>query len=119
MLAVGFSDSRIKVWSLIPQKLKAMKNAEQLQDINLEAGIKFSYLIYIQMCNILYYFLFCYLLDDVLQRIMEDRSAETTKTLIGHSRSVSKTSFSPDKTLLLSCSVDGTGYYIFVFIIYR
>lgn len=38
MMAVGFSDSRIKVWSLVPQKLKAMKNAEQLQDINLEAG---------------------------------------------------------------------------------
>ncbi|KAK7580412.1 hypothetical protein V9T40_001041 [Parthenolecanium corni] len=83
MLAVGFADSRIKVWSLVPQKLKAMKSAEQLQDINLEA-------------------------DDVLQRIMEDRSAETTKTLIGHTRSVTKISFSPDKTLLVSSSVDGT-----------
>jgi len=38
MLAVGFTDSRIKVWSLVPQKLKSMKSAEQLQDINLEAG---------------------------------------------------------------------------------
>lgn len=38
MMAVGFTDSRIKVWSLVPQKLKGMKNAEQLQDINLEAG---------------------------------------------------------------------------------
>lgn len=41
MMAVGFSDSRIKVWSLVPQKLKAMKNAEQLQDINLETGCCF------------------------------------------------------------------------------
>jgi len=40
---------------------------------------------------------------------MEDRSAETTKTLIGHTRSVTKISFSPDKTLLVSSSVDGTG----------
>lgn len=41
MLAVGFTDSRIKVWSLVPQKLKSMKSAEQLQDINLEAGNAF------------------------------------------------------------------------------
>lgn len=83
MLAVGFSDSRVKVWSLVPQKLKTMKSAEQLQDINLEA-------------------------DDVMQRIMEDRSAETTKTLLGHTGPVYKTSFSPDRSLLLSCSEDGT-----------
>ncbi len=38
MLAVGFADSRIKIWSLVPQKLKTMKNAEQLQDVNLETG---------------------------------------------------------------------------------
>lgn len=42
MLAVGFSDSRVKVWSLVPQKLKTMKSAEQLQDINLEAGSYFD-----------------------------------------------------------------------------
>lgn len=107
MLAVGFADSRIKVWSLVPQKLKAMKSAEQLQDINLEAGtfyfVAFKKLFSVDWIN------FENFLDDVLQRIMEDRSAETTKTLIGHTRSVTKISFSPDKTLLISSSVDGTG----------
>jgi transcription initiation factor TFIID subunit 5 len=38
LLAVGFSDSTIKIWSLIPQKLRLMKTAEQLQDIDREAG---------------------------------------------------------------------------------
>lgn len=37
MLAVGFTDSIVKVWTLVPQKLKAMKSAEQLQDVNIEA----------------------------------------------------------------------------------
>lgn len=37
MLAVGFIDSIVKVWSLVPQKLKTMKSADQLQDINIEA----------------------------------------------------------------------------------
>ncbi|KAL0274423.1 UNVERIFIED_CONTAM: hypothetical protein PYX00_006847 [Menopon gallinae] len=38
LLGVGFTDSLIKVWSLTPQKLKAMKSAEALQDIDREAG---------------------------------------------------------------------------------
>lgn len=37
MLAVGFSDSLVKVWTLVPQKLRALKTASQLQDINIEA----------------------------------------------------------------------------------
>jgi transcription initiation factor TFIID subunit 5 len=37
MLAVGFSDSIVKVWTLVPQKLKSMKTAEQLQDVNVDA----------------------------------------------------------------------------------
>lgn len=38
LLAIGFSDSGIKVWSLLPQKLRLMKTGEHLQDINREAG---------------------------------------------------------------------------------
>lgn len=38
LLAVGFTDSIIKIWTLVPQKLRAMKSAEQLQDIDREAG---------------------------------------------------------------------------------
>lgn len=37
MLAVGFNDSIIKVWTLVPQKLKAMKSADQLEEVNIEA----------------------------------------------------------------------------------
>jgi transcription initiation factor TFIID subunit 5 len=40
-LAVGFTNSQIKVWSLVPQKLRAMKSAEKLQDIDYEAGYLF------------------------------------------------------------------------------
>ncbi|XP_025832724.1 transcription initiation factor TFIID subunit 5 [Agrilus planipennis] len=83
MLAVGFSDSVVKVWTLVPQKLKAMKNAEQLQEINIEA-------------------------EDVFVRMMDERSGKTSRSLFGHSGSVYSVSFSPDRTLLLSCAEDGT-----------
>jgi len=43
LLAVGFSDSTIKVWSLVQQKLKLMKTAEQLQDIDREAGNLYAF----------------------------------------------------------------------------
>ena len=38
LLAVAFSDSAIKVWSLVPQKLRMMKDGEQLADVEREAG---------------------------------------------------------------------------------
>lgn len=37
-MAIGFRDSGIKVWSLVPQKLRLMKTGEELQDIDREAG---------------------------------------------------------------------------------
>lgn len=48
MLAVGFSDSIVKVWTLVPQKLKSMKTAEQLQDVNVDAedvSVRYYYLV--------------------------------------------------------------------------
>ncbi|XP_076223518.1 TATA-box binding protein associated factor 5 isoform X3 [Nomia melanderi] len=83
LLAIGFSDSSIKVWSLVPQKLRLMKTGEQLQDIDREA-------------------------DDVLVRMMDDRTAETSRTLFGHNGPVYSLSFSPDRNLLLSSSEDST-----------
>lgn len=83
LLAVGFSDSTLKVWSLVPQKLRLMKSGELLADINKEA-------------------------DDVLVRMMDDRTAETVRTLHGHSGPVYSLTFSPDRNLLLSCSEDTT-----------
>lgn len=47
--------------------------------------------------------------DDVLVRMMDDRSAETSRTLHGHNGPVYRVAFSPDRTLLLSCSEDTTG----------
>ncbi|GLH04111.1 hypothetical protein R5R35_003384 [Gryllus longicercus] len=83
LLAVGFTDSIIKVWTLVPQKLRQMKSTEQLQDIDREA-------------------------DDVWVRMMDDRTAETCRTLHGHCGPVYRVAFSPDRTLLLSCSEDTT-----------
>ena len=34
LLATGFSDSVIKTWTLLPHKLKKLKNADALKDIN-------------------------------------------------------------------------------------
>ena len=47
LLAAGFSDSNIRVWTLTPQKLRKVKPAEALKDIDPEA-------------------------DDVLERIMDE-----------------------------------------------
>lgn len=38
LLAIGFGDSGIKVWSLVPQKLRLMKTGEQLNDVDRETG---------------------------------------------------------------------------------
>ena len=46
--------------------------------------------------------------DDVLHRMMDDSSAEQSKMLLGHAGPVYGLSFSPDRTMLLSCSEDGT-----------
>ncbi len=82
MLAAGLSDSKIRVWSLLNHKLKKLKAASLLQDINREA-------------------------EDVLHRMMDDSTAETCKELVGHSGPVYAVSFSPDRTFLLSGSEDG------------
>ncbi|KAK2719507.1 transcription initiation factor TFIID subunit 5-like [Artemia franciscana] len=83
LIAAGFSDSSLKVFSLTPQKLRTMKPAEQLLELDREA-------------------------EDVLARMMDERTGEHTKTLHGHSGPVYDASFSPDRTMLLSCSEDTT-----------
>jgi len=103
-MAAGFSDSIIKVWSLVPQKLRGMKPADLLADIDKEAGkifflknyLKFSY------PKILLF------IEDVLVRMMDDRTGETMKVLHGHTGPVYAISFSPDRSQLVSASEDAS-----------
>jgi len=38
MLAAGFEDSSVRVWSLTTQRLRAMKSGDALSDIDKETG---------------------------------------------------------------------------------
>ncbi|KAM6105366.1 transcription initiation factor TFIID subunit 5 [Pterocles gutturalis] len=83
MIVGGFADSTVRVWSLTPKKLRSVKTAADLSLIDKES-------------------------DDVLERIMDEKTASELKILYGHSGPVYGTSFSPDRNYLLSCSEDGT-----------
>ncbi|XP_063818028.1 transcription initiation factor TFIID subunit 5 isoform X2 [Pseudophryne corroboree] len=83
MIGGGFADSTVRVWSLTPKKLRSVKSTSDLNLIDKES-------------------------DDVLERIMDERTASEMKVLYGHSGPVYATSFSPDRNYLLSCSEDGT-----------
>lgn len=50
-------------------------------------------------------------IDDVLERMMDDRTSTDYKLLLGHSGPVYATSFSPDRRYLISASEDGTSMY--------
>ncbi|XP_077997297.1 transcription initiation factor TFIID subunit 5-like [Glandiceps talaboti] len=83
LVAAGFADSIVRIWPLTPRKLRAVKGPDDLATIDKDA-------------------------DDVLERIMDDRTAADSRTLLGHSGPVYSSSFTPDRTMLLSCSEDGT-----------
>lgn len=83
LLAAGFGDSSMRVWTLTPNKLKAMRSAHELETIDKDA-------------------------EDVLYRMMDDRSGVEMRVLLGHSGPVTAVSFSPDHTYLLSSSEDAT-----------
>ncbi|XP_074652274.1 transcription initiation factor TFIID subunit 5-like [Tubulanus polymorphus] len=83
LLSAGFADSSIRVFTLTPNSLRKMKTSDELELIDKEA-------------------------DDVLERMMDNRTAEECKSLLGHTGPVYSTSFSRDKNYLLSSSEDGT-----------
>ncbi|KAM4751125.1 transcription initiation factor TFIID subunit 5 isoform 1-T1 [Anableps anableps] len=83
LIAGGFADSTVRVWSVTPKKLRKVKTAADLNLIDKES-------------------------DDVLERIMDDKTASESKCLYGHSGAVYGISFSPDRNYLLSSSEDGT-----------
>ncbi|XP_004866533.1 transcription initiation factor TFIID subunit 5 [Heterocephalus glaber] len=83
LIAGGFADSTVRVWSVTPRKLRSVKQAADLSLIDKES-------------------------DDVLERIMDEKTASELKILYGHSGPVYGASFSPDRNYLLSSSEDGT-----------
>lgn len=60
------------------------------------------------MKSVSFYLLF---LDDVLERMMDDRSSSEVKSLVGHSGPVYATDISHDKKFLISSSEDGSGEF--------
>jgi len=81
LIAIGFSDATIKVWTMTPAKLREIKSTEQLKDIDRDV-------------------------DDVLVRMMDDKKADMSKIFTGHTGPVYSCSFTFDRSLLLSCSED-------------
>uniref|UniRef100_A0A8C5QXC6 Transcription initiation factor TFIID subunit 5 n=1 Tax=Leptobrachium leishanense TaxID=445787 RepID=A0A8C5QXC6_9ANUR len=60
LVAGGFADSTVRVWSLTPKKLRSVKNSSDLGLIDKES-------------------------DDVLERIMDEKTASEMKVMYGHS----------------------------------
>ncbi|XP_066267952.1 transcription initiation factor TFIID subunit 5-like [Branchiostoma lanceolatum] len=83
LLAAGFEDSNVRVWSLSPQRLRTMRNASELDQLDKEA-------------------------DDIVERMMDEKTAADSWLLHGHTGPVYATSFSPDREQLLTSSEDGT-----------
>uniref|UniRef100_G1KD54 Transcription initiation factor TFIID subunit 5 n=1 Tax=Anolis carolinensis TaxID=28377 RepID=G1KD54_ANOCA len=72
MIVGGFADSTVRVWSVTPKKLRSVKSATDLSLIDKES-------------------------DDVLERIMDEKTASELKILYGHSGPVYGTSFRKEK----------------------
>ncbi|XP_006831372.1 PREDICTED: transcription initiation factor TFIID subunit 5 isoform X2 [Chrysochloris asiatica] len=72
LIAGGFADSTVRVWSVTPKKLRSVKQATDLSLIDKES-------------------------DDVLERIMDEKTSSELKILYGHSGPVYGASFSPDR----------------------
>lgn len=83
LLAIGFSDSTIRVWALAPNNLKQLKPAHELEELDKEA-------------------------DDISKRMIDNENTFDRKTLCAHSGPVYGVSFSPCRLFLLSCSEDST-----------
>ncbi|XP_062518837.1 transcription initiation factor TFIID subunit 5-like [Corticium candelabrum] len=83
VVSTGYANSSILLRSLTPQKLKLLKPPFELDKIDLES-------------------------NNLMEKLLDDSSGRDQRTLIGHSGPVYSTSFSPDRSLLVSASEDGT-----------
>lgn len=79
-----------------------MNNYKTLIEKQVTYRDKSILLIYIVLRCILYF------IDDVLVRMMDERTSETARNLYGHNGPIYNLSFSPDRNLLLSSSEDTT-----------
>lgn len=52
--------------------------------------------------------------DDIYRQMLDDSKATQSISLHGHAGPVYALSHSPDKRLILSCSEDSTGFFIFL-----
>ena len=59
--------------------------------------------------------MFLYCIEDVMERILDDKTSTESKTLIGHSGPVYGASFNYDNSLLLTSSEDKTGVLFSLF----
>lgn len=83
IIAIGLSDSTVRVWALTPTNLKRLRPAHELEELDKEA-------------------------EDIAKRMIDDEKTFDKITLCGHSGPVYGVSFSPCRQLLLSCSEDST-----------
>lgn len=102
LIAGGFADSTVRVWSVTPKKLRKVKSAAGTT-INSDWNMSCYHLILSKEIQ-----MFSSLLpedlnlidkesDDVLERIMDEKTASESKILHGHSGPVYGISFSPDR----------------------
>lgn len=97
MIAGGFSDSYIKIWSLTTEKLKCLKGSTELTAADFEQGPSHFYT----------HCIHSFRLADDWQRGREPEG-DMCKKLIGHAGPVYGLSFSADDKYLISGSEDGT-----------
>lgn len=101
LIAGGFSESFIKIWSLKGEKLRGLRNTINPAHVN---DCKCSYCCIYEMQRL------TLLSVNDLNRHKERHGSEY-KRLIGHSGPVYGLSFSHDNKYLISCSEDKTGWY--------
>lgn len=118
LIAGGFADSTVRVWSVTPKKLRKVKSAageleiypSKFSQLSSQASERFcvdrfvsSRLLYLLFfffnlhCNFSELSLIDKESDDVLERIMDEKTASESKILYGHSGPVYAVSFSPDR----------------------
>ncbi|KAI6655939.1 Transcription initiation factor TFIID subunit 5-like isoform X1 [Oopsacas minuta] len=84
LICVGFSDSKIRIWALTPLKLRSLKAPDLLADLPQTNE------------------------DCTFDQIIDESSTKEVQVLLGHTGPVFSTCFSPDSSLLISASEDGT-----------